>query len=265
MNNEQSKSLFQTLSVRKGDVISFVGGGGKTSAIFSLADDLTLKGYSVLITTTTAIFHPDEEGRRYHKLIMGEVEEVAAALNSESAEITIAAASIQQSDRKLQGFKPETIDGFRKTSVFDFILVEADGAKQLAVKAPAAHEPVIPSLTDLVVGVVGLDCLGKAVNPNFVHRVDLFSDITGIPADRPITKESINSLVFAPNGLFKNAPSGSRRILILNKADTRDMLRKGVETADLIWQSKTGGHSLESVLVCCLKRNDPVLEVFSTL
>ncbi|MGL5542642.1 MAG: hypothetical protein ACRDB2_04840, partial [Fusobacteriaceae bacterium] len=44
----------------RGDVVSFTGGGGKTSLIFLLAEELSRKG-RVLITTTTKIYIPSEE------------------------------------------------------------------------------------------------------------------------------------------------------------------------------------------------------------
>ncbi len=256
MNTEQRKSLYQALSIKKERVISVTGAGGKTSVIYSLANDLAAIGYSILITTTTAMFHPDKEKRRCHTIVTGDVEKVMSSF-PKPGKITIAAASILQPEQKLLGFKSEEIDRLKKT-VFDFILIEADGSKQLPVKAPAAHEPVIPSSTGIVIGVIGLDCLGQPINSNSVHRADLFSEIAGIPIGSPITKESIRSLVYDSQGLFKNALSAKQRILILNKADNQDLLQQGVEAANIIFD-KTG--LLDSVLVCCLKQSHPVLKI----
>ena len=46
-------------------------------------------------------------------------------------------------------------------SLADYVLVEADGAKRFPLKAPAAHEPVIPDETRLVIAVAGLSGVGK--------------------------------------------------------------------------------------------------------
>lgn len=43
----------------------------------------------------------------------------------------------------------------------DIVLLEADGAKRMPCKAPAAHEPVLLPESDVVLGVAGLYALGR--------------------------------------------------------------------------------------------------------
>ena len=52
----KQNSLSDFLQVRKKDIISFAGAGGKTSTIFALANELKDMNYRVLITTTTKMF-----------------------------------------------------------------------------------------------------------------------------------------------------------------------------------------------------------------
>src|SRR5512139_589228 len=47
--------LAKALRVRRGDVVSFVGGGGKTTSMFRLASELSAAGMRVVTTTTTHI------------------------------------------------------------------------------------------------------------------------------------------------------------------------------------------------------------------
>ena len=69
------------------------------------------------------------------------------------------------------GYEPETGKysaiseaAIRQLAGFcDVILVEADGSKHRPVKIPAEWEPVIPECADMVIGVIGLDCLGEKV------------------------------------------------------------------------------------------------------
>ncbi len=49
--------LIQALDVRRSEVISLIGGGGKTTLMFALAGELAATGEAV-ITTTTRIFKP---------------------------------------------------------------------------------------------------------------------------------------------------------------------------------------------------------------
>jgi probable selenium-dependent hydroxylase accessory protein YqeC len=85
------------------------------------------------------------------------------------------------------------------------------------VKAPGPHEPVLPPGTDLVVGVVGLDCLGRAMDGRTVHRPELFSRVTGCAPGAPIEWEHLAALCRHPDGLFKGAASA--RAVLLNKVD----------------------------------------------
>ena len=48
-------TLRDALKLDEGGVVSFVGAGGKTSLMFSLARELSKVGESVLTTTTTKI------------------------------------------------------------------------------------------------------------------------------------------------------------------------------------------------------------------
>ena len=53
-----SRTLTQLLDVRPG-VTALVGAGGKTTAMLTLAEELSKAGRRVIVTTTTHIFPPD--------------------------------------------------------------------------------------------------------------------------------------------------------------------------------------------------------------
>ncbi len=55
------------------------------------------------------------------------------------------------------GLGREALDAIHGAGLFDSILVEADGARGKPLKAPAPHEPVLPSRADCVVAVVGAE------------------------------------------------------------------------------------------------------------
>ena len=70
---------------------------------------------------------------------------------------------------KVTGPSPEAVDRLFTDTSADYVIVEADGARSMSVKAPAEHEPVIPSRSTLVVIVVGIDAVGNVdVDLNFV-------------------------------------------------------------------------------------------------
>lgn len=214
-------------------IIAFVGAGGKTSALFGLARQLELQGHRVLVTSTTHLLDPRGEPfrPRFDLILRPDLE---APLGSGPVPegrrgLTVLMAREAPPTAKLKGIHPSWFPGLRQA--WDFILVEADGSKGLPIKAPEAHEPVLPPGTDLVVGVMGLDCLGRPMDGRTVHRPDRFRALTGCGAGTPIAWEHLVALARHPEGLFKQAP-GPRAIL-LNKIDRAPFLPTGSQLADL--------------------------------
>ena len=65
-------------------------------------------------------------------------------------------------------------------------LVEADGAARKPLKAPAAHEPVLPEPLDCCVAVVGLDSVGQPLDDGHVHRSALVCAAAGQEPGWPV-------------------------------------------------------------------------------
>jgi probable selenium-dependent hydroxylase accessory protein YqeC len=63
----------------------------------------------------------------------------------------------------------------RLANLADFILIEADGSKQLPIKAWADHEPVLPTCTSMVLILAGLSCLEKPLSAA-CHRPHLAAE-----------------------------------------------------------------------------------------
>ncbi len=58
MGFKKIKTLIKAFDLKSGEVISLVGGGGKTTLMFALARELILDKGLVITTTTTNIFYP---------------------------------------------------------------------------------------------------------------------------------------------------------------------------------------------------------------
>ena len=130
--------------------------------------------------------------------------------------VTALASGEGREPGKLKGIHPSWIPVLRLG--WDAVLVEADGARRLPVKAPGPGEPVLPPDAGLVVvGVVGLDCLGRPMDERTVHRPERFAAVTGCRPGAAIGWEHLAALALHPEGLFKGA--GPRRLLLLNKFD----------------------------------------------
>lgn len=198
-------------------LICLVGAGGKTTTMFTIASALKNMGQQVLVTTTTKIFHP--ERNQYDSLIIEAAGTPSHLEEGKPGTITCLGKRLSSKDNKLIGIDKERVDQIYDTGYFHTIIVEGDGAKRKPIKAPGTGEPVIPQKTTLMLGVIGLDALGKPVTDENVHRWRQFCEVTSTKENDPIDEDAIIRLITSPNGLFKNAPKSSRRIVFLNKAD----------------------------------------------
>lgn len=209
-------SLIEALNLNDNkSVISICGGGGKTTTLFYLAG--LLQNKKVLVTTTTRILFP-EPSDLYDIIIKKDSTDFLRHLNENTCKNVIVFGSSTSSDsRKLAGCTKSFIEEVKH--YFDYILIEADGSAGRPVKAPAAHEPVISESTDVYIGVIGLDCLGKKADKQFVHRPELFSLIRNKNENEIITVEDLIFLIQSPVGLFKDAPRDCAKIVLLNKSD----------------------------------------------
>ena len=158
-------------------VTSVIGSGGKTSLLAALARELT---GTVVLTTTT------------HILPFAGVPLVTSA-NADDVRAALAGSRVicvgSQAEKNGKLVTPELgIDVL--AALADHVLVEADGARRLPLKAHAPWEPVIPACSGRTVLVLGASGLGRPVREK-VHRPELFCELTGCTPDDPATPELV--------------------------------------------------------------------------
>lgn len=192
-------------------VIALVGGGGKTTLMLRLASELSQTGARVIVTTTTHIFPP--EGIPVGN--PANAEEVAHALLLEP----LLCLGKPAADGKLTA--PD-LSMAMLSQLADYVLVEADGAKHMPLKAPAAHEPVIPREARLVVAVAGLDGAGKPIQ-EVAFRYPLYAALCGKVETQTVTPRDIALVLAHEHGQRKGMPKGARYAVLLNKADDEAM------------------------------------------
>ncbi len=166
--------LSDYLEIRPG-LTAVIGGGGKTTLLYALAEELRKTG-SVLLCTSTHIRIPPQ-----YPLVTGEDAAVRDALRRNR----VVYAGMPAGSGKLTA---PAIDFRTQTHLADYVLVEADGSRGLPLKAHAAHEPVIPSSADNVILVVGADGFGGAV-ASVCHRPSLWAQLAGVAEQGIATPE----------------------------------------------------------------------------
>lgn len=245
-------SLADILGLHGGGVISIIGGGGKTTLMERLAREILIRGETVLVTTTTRILMP--RGERPERVIIsrqtGTVLEQAKDLLCLSGRVTAAGAYIPSED-KLVGFLAAQIEELEQGNLFDWILVEADGARHLPLKAPAPHEPAVPSSSRWVVAVVGLDAISQPLTDEWVFRSRLFAEITGLAPGAAITEESVAAALVHEEGIMKDCPASALRYVFLNKAETEDRRLMGRQVAHILQEKAQ--MKLERVIIGALE------------
>jgi probable selenium-dependent hydroxylase accessory protein YqeC len=256
---EEGLGLIEALGLRKREVISLTGAGGKTTLMFRLAKELSLTGKKVVTTTTTKILEPSsgETVSLFIHTDEGEIKQFIDKHLDVYRHITIARERLESG--KLKGVSSDLVNDLWSANEIDYIIVEADGAAGRPIKAPQEGEPVIPSSTTTVVAILGVDGVGTEMTEKNVFRADRVSKLTGIPIGERVTEEAIAVLMTHPKGIFKGAPSSSKVVGFLNKVDIPNGITKAKGIAQKIIQIRHP--QMERVVLGQLKSESPVVEV----
>ena len=232
--NRKAKSLIDALALGAREHIALVGGGGKTTLMFALTDELRRNGKRVLASTTTKVWH--REALEYEKVLLVEDDadwgkKQAEGLKSEGT--AFLGKSILESG-KVEGISASLADKIFRDSNVQYIVVEADGSAGHPLKAPAEHEPVVPSSVTMVVAMMGLEAMSARLDEATVFRLEQVRSITGIETGGILTPSALAKVFLHPAGLFKGAPEGARRVVFLNKEDLVEEDTRAVELADIL-------------------------------
>ncbi|MGQ9509181.1 MAG: selenium cofactor biosynthesis protein YqeC [Thermodesulfobacteriota bacterium] len=252
--------LIEALGLGSREMVSLVGAGGKTTLMFRLSEELFNDKRRVVTTTTTKIFEPSSLEAPFLFVDKNE-ERIKHFLKdfffAKYFHLTLASERIESG--KLRGLPPDLIDKLWEEYNIEYIIIEADGAKRKSIKAPRESEPIIPSSTTLVIGLLGLDGLGQELNEEHVFQAERVSKLTETPLGSIITEDTLVRLAIHPEGLFKGSPSESRRIAFLNKIDHLKEKEKAKRMAQNIL--KKGHRQIERVLLGQLRFTPPVIEI----
>jgi len=203
MGKPVSSKTERFLGLIRGDVVSFVGGGGKSMLMHSLARRLAREDRKVLVTATRIfqlapgdspyLFLTDE---RAFGLLLPNLQEHGA--------VTVAPERL--TDGSLRGYRPDEVDTF--ADVGDYLFVEAETSLGQSLPLPPPAPRPVPPLTSVLVAVAGLDALGADLDCRaFAERLCVEGGVLTVRTDL------------------------ERRILCLNKADLRSVKQDGARVA----------------------------------
>ena len=240
-------TLYRALGIEGGEVVAFVGAGGKSSAILQAADELKEEGVKVLVAPTTKMFVSEAE--RVGRILTSEdrdelCREAAEVLSVEG--VAVAGSSILSGGR-VGGVEPAWVPGLAPED--GVTLVEADGSRRRPLKGTAEHEPFLPEGATLVVAVGGTRALNKPLKEELVHRPEIFSTLTGISPGHTIGAQAFAQALLA--GL-RSVPDGARRAALLADVEPGQSMSVASVVAHGLWR-----RGVRKVVLSSLPREIP--------
>ncbi len=200
--------------------MALTGAGGKTGLMFTLAK---AGPGPVLLTTATHLGAWQASlAERHLILVPGEdlIEKIPEPFD------TLLITGPTGRDERLTALTPQQLEALRQyAEQRNFtLLVEADGARQKSLKAPAEHEPAVPAWAMKVIVVAGLSVLGQPLEAATVHRPERFAALSDLKPGEAITSAGLAKVLRDPKGGLKGLPSAAERVLFLNQAETPGLL-----------------------------------------
>ncbi|MDR2444708.1 MAG: putative selenium-dependent hydroxylase accessory protein YqeC [Spirochaetaceae bacterium] len=219
-------------------VVSIIGCGGKTSLLWALAT--LARGKKTLVTTTTHTQRPEQASGLYDYFF----DEVASS-GIKPVDGVWLAGNVNSSDFSISSFSIPALE--RIIPFFDNVFIEADGSRTKPLKAWAAYEPVITDSTTVSVGILPLWPLGRPVSQEIVHRLQLFTALSGANEDHIIGLEHYlpvisgrtqdgfdrdSALSGFAHSLFKI--SGGEKVLFFNQVEDEEQMENARRLAAML-------------------------------
>ncbi len=220
------------------DQIAWIGGGGKTSLIFTIAKEL-FSEKCVITTTTKMGINEKELANKSYSFDEGNIPDFPS-LNG----ISFIYKRIHRDEQnKVIGLDSNLLKELSIQLHNENIplFIEADGSKQKPIKMHAEHEPVIPDFVNKVCVVVGLSAIGKTLDQENFHRPELISDLLQIPIGSQFEWQHLFELLSNENGYIKKIPKHAKKVLFFHQAD---VLNDHSELKNLVLKLKNHYHDI---------------------
>jgi molybdenum cofactor cytidylyltransferase len=235
--------------------VAFVGSGGKSTALFHLAREYP----TPVIVTATSHLEIFQAKQADHHFYFDDLLGWDGKLPLDFSGVTL--FSGPKTNRSVAGLEAASLR--QVLSLADKynapLLIEADGSRRHPVKAPAEHEPPIPEFVDTVVVLAGLSALGQPCTTEWVHRPEIYANLSGLQLGDKISLEAMQRVLCHSSGGLKNIPSHARRIVLLNQTDTPQLRELANELAEKIIPT------YHAVIIASLKNNIedlPLIDAF---
>jgi molybdenum cofactor cytidylyltransferase len=249
--------LSDALQLGDRELVAFVGGGGKTTAMYRIARESAEAG-TFAVATGTTLFTPPRARSVAPPLIVdapADHADLDAITHASWEQPWIIVASGHGTKGRYLPIEQEIPSRILALPGVGRVIVEADGSRGRAFKAPAAHEPVIPGHATLVVAVAGMGVIGKPLDERHVHRPEIVALLANADVGEKITAELMANVLAHPNGGRKGVPRECRFAVLLNQVDQAS-IEVARDVARLL-----RARAVASVVLGSVREDQPVIEV----
>ncbi|MFO1435264.1 MAG: selenium cofactor biosynthesis protein YqeC [Gammaproteobacteria bacterium] len=246
-----ASKLIAALGIDKG-IVSFVGAGGKKSAMMRIAESYPGR---VAITATA---HIERFPRRYRDCsVLADGEALYAGVRALRNSRVVAFAQSCDMPGRHAGVASDDLLTLFNEGEFDLCVVKADGARGRVIKAPAEHEPPVSPHSHLVVGVVSARAIGMPLTENLAHRPERVAAVSGAQLGEPLTPLHIARLISSDQGLLKNTGT-IPFVPLINMVDDAEREQLAREAALQALKMTT---RFDRVVLASMKRDEPLVAV----
>lgn len=243
--------LLDVFNARAG-TICFVGAGGKKTTMYRLA--MEHPGRVAITATSHIAYFPRRLAARK---IIGPENELLERIRADSTSRIIAFAQPSQRRGRHAGVSLERVAEFRQAGGFDLMLIKADGARGRLIKAPAEHEPPIPSWACTVVPIVSAKVFGLKLTERIAHRIDRLCAVTGLQPGEKIEPRHVARLLASPGGALKN--TGDATVIpLINMVDDDE---RGTHARAAAEQALALTRRFACVVLAAMRNPEPVIEI----
>jgi probable selenium-dependent hydroxylase accessory protein YqeC len=212
-------SLTDVLGVSRGDLVSIVGAGGKTSLMYGLGKELFSAGHRTLLTTTTRLLYP-RPGQILSVILGPETDGTAGKIAEALSGAGTVLAGLEKIDSKIKGFSPEFVERLHSDDGERTVVAECDGAMGKSLKVPRENEPPLAGSTTVYIVVVGADSFHKPLESPEVFNPGDVARVAGVDLGAEVSQPVLMEAILSPESYLGKKPAGARLVILINKVDT---------------------------------------------
>ena len=105
------------------------------------------------------------------------------------------------------------------TNIFDYVILESDGARKKRLKLPKNHEPVISKLTTHTIAVIDIKMTGEKISQENTYNTYAFKTLLDKDIGDILSINDFIGMISLKDGIFKG--SHGKKSLCINKVETK--------------------------------------------